>query len=183
MSHDAVRRCSFSTDRLVVDEWHRQAARFHLNLVGVVGNLLTAATTVALPPDWRGDFDAQRAERWVEARDTESPTLLAMELDTGMIVGLLILSETAGEFRSRGVDMRLGYVIAESAWGRGFATELVAGLVKWSQSEPSIGTISAGVAPTNKASVRVLRKNGFVLSATTDGEHFYQIFVRPEGDR
>jgi len=183
VNHDAVRRCSFSTDRLVVGEWHHQAARFDLNLVGAVGNILTTATTAALPPEWRGAFDGERARRWIEARDIESPTLLAIEIDTGLIVGLLILSETAGEFPLRGVDVRLGYVVAESAWGRGFATELVAGLVKWSQSEPSICTISAGVAPTNEASVRVLRKNGFVRSAASDGEQFYQISVRSAGDQ
>ena len=79
--------------------------------------------------------------------------------------------------------MRLGYVVAESVWGRGFATELVAGLVEWSRSEPSIRTISAGVAPTNEASIRVLDKNGFLLSAVSDSEHFYQVSVTPTGDR
>jgi RimJ/RimL family protein N-acetyltransferase len=175
--------CSFSTDRLIVDEWHRQVARFDLNLVSVVGNILTAATTAALPPEWRGDFDAERARRWIEARDIESPTLLAVESETGLAIGLLILFETAGELPSRGVDVRLGYVVAESARGRGFATELVAGLVEWSQSEPSICTISAGVAPASRASVRILRKNGFVLSAVSNGEHSYRISAKPTGDR
>lgn len=183
MTHDALRRCAFSTDRLVVDEWHRQATRFDLDLANVVGELLTAATTPELPPEWRGDFDAERAERWVEARDIESPTLLAVEFGTSRVVGLLIVFEATDESVSRGVDVRLGYVLAESAWGQGLATELVGGLVEWSRSEPSIRTISAGVAPTNEASARVLRKNGFVPHAVTDGEQVFRISVQSTGGR
>lgn len=181
MTHDALRRCSFSTSRLIVDEWHDQAARFDLNLVDVVGAVLTEATTTGLPPEWRGNFGAVRAERWVKARDEESPTLLAVEFATARIVGLLILFAVADDLDPRTVDVRLGYVLAESAWGRGFASELVGGLIEWSRAEPSICTISAGVAPTNEASVRVLRKNGFVLSAASDSEQFYQISVKPTG--
>ena len=183
MTHDAVQRCTFSTDRLVVDEWHSQAARFGLNLVEVVGDILTAATTTALAPEWRGDFDAERAESWIHARDIESPTLLAVELETGRIVGLLILFEVADETDSSGVDLRLGYVLAEPAWGKGFASELVRGLVAWSRSEPSISTITAGVAPTNEASARVLLKSGFELSAVSESEQLYQISLQSPGDQ
>ena len=183
VTDDAAGRCNFSTNRLVVDEWHNQATRFDLNLVNVVSTVLTAATTADLPSEWRGDFDAERAERWVQARDIESPTLLAMELETGRIVGLLILFEAADELDPRGVDVRLGYALAEAAWGRGFASELVGGLIEWSRSEPSIRTISAGVAPTNEASAQVLRKNGFVLSAVSDSEQVYRISLRSTGDQ
>lgn len=183
VTHDTVRRCSFSTDRLVVGEWHDLSIRFGLELISVVSYVLTEATTAALPPEWSGDFDKERAKRWVAARDAESPTLLAVERDTGRAIGLLILFEAADESDSHGIGVRLGYVLAEAAWGRGFASELVGGLVEWARSNSSIRTVSAGVAPANEASELVLLKNGFVQSAGSDGEQIYQIFLQSAGAR
>ena len=179
--HDRARRGSFSTDRLVVDGWHDISTRFGLDLIQVVGDVLTEATTGALPPEWSGDFDEERARRWVEVRDTESPTLLAVEHKTGRAVGLLILYEAGGHGATSGVDLRVGYVLAESAWGRGLASELVGGLVEWARSESSIWTISAGVDPANEASVGVLLKNGFVRTAASEGEQIFEIVLRSSG--
>lgn len=181
VTHDSLRSYSFSTDRLVVDEWNDLAARLGLDLIEVVASVLTATTTAALPSQWSGDFDHERAERWVESRDTESPTLLAVEHATGRAIGLLILFEAAGEDAFCEVDLRLGYVLAEAAWGRGFASELVSGLVAWARFTPSIQTISAGIAPTNAPSERVLLKNGFLSSGGSDGEQMYQISLDTSG--
>lgn len=81
-----------------------------------------------------------------------------------------------------GVDLRLGYVIAESSWGKGIATELVAGLVEWAVASTGIVSISGGVAPGNLASARVLGKAGF-SPVEHDGdspeEQIYRIEVGP----
>jgi RimJ/RimL family protein N-acetyltransferase len=183
VTHDKVRWCSFSTERLIVDEWHDLSTRLGLDLIEVVTSVLTEATTAALPSEWSGDFDKERARTWVEVRDAESPTLLAVEHETGRAIGLLILFEAADEDASCGVEVRLGYVIAEVAWGRGFASELVGGLVEWARLKSSIRTISAGIAPTNEASERVLLRNGFLPSGASDGEQIYQIFLKSAGVR
>ena len=175
MAHETSRRCTFSTDRLVVGDWHDLSDRYELDLIETVSRVLTRTTTTALPPSWRGDFDEERARQWVAARDAESPTVLVIEPETGHAVGLLILFEVAGQDDAGRVDVRLGYVVAESAWGRGLASELVGGLVDWARSEPTIGSISGGVAQGNEASARVLRKNGFKPSDTHDGEQIYEL--------
>ncbi len=59
------------------------------------------------------------------------------------------------------VDVRIGYVIAEASWGRGFATELLSGLIDWMRTEPSVRTLTGGVDLTNHASVRVMENSGF----------------------
>ena len=64
----------------------------------------------------------------------------------------------------------MGYVIAESAWGKGFATEVVAGLADWCRDNGTIRSLIGGVADRNGASARVLRKNGFVPNLT-DVDH------------
>lgn len=175
MAHDTVRRCVLATDRLSAGDWHEFSDRYRLDLVDVVRAVLTPATTTALPPDWQGDFDEERAGLWVSARDAESAMLLVVEWETRQPVGLLILSEAVGEREQ--LDVRVGYVLAQSAWGRGLASELVGALVEWARSKPSIESMSGGVAAANDASARVLRKNGFQPTEVTVGEHTYGLIV------
>lgn len=178
VGHDTTQRCTFSTPRLLVGDWHRVANEHGLDLVEVVRSVLTTATTAALPPEWHGDFDHERARQWVAARDAESPTRLAFASDSGQPIGLLILFESAGRRDPARVELRLGYVLAESAWGEGLASELVGGLVDWARSEPSIETISGGVAKDNAASARVLLKNGFEPATMREDEQIYELILR-----
>ena len=79
----------------------------------------------------------------------------------------------------RGVDVRLGYLIAESAWGKGLASELIGGFVEWCR-EQTIVSIEGGVGRENQASQRVLEKNGFELVTPTDpmqGELFFRLVL------
>jgi RimJ/RimL family protein N-acetyltransferase len=176
VDHGTARRCRFSTDRLDVAEWHDTSARTGADLVEVVGRVLTASTTAALPPEWQGDFDRARSERWIASRDAESPTLLVVDRASGEAVGLLILFEEGDD--ATGIDVRLGYVIAEASWGRGVATELVGGLVAWAASQPACRSITGGVAPGNVASARVLAKNGFVRVDGGSGDDQYRRDLR-----
>ena len=57
-------------------------------------------------------------------------------------------------------ELRLGYLVSESQWGRGFATELVRGVVNWVRVR-GFRSIIAGVAKGNASSIRVLEKTGF----------------------
>jgi ribosomal-protein-alanine N-acetyltransferase len=175
VAHETTRRCAFSTSRLVVGNWHELSERFGLDLIEIVCGVLTRATTMTLPPDWHGDYDGERARRWVDARDGESPTLLVIERDTHEAIGLLIRFEIPDRGGAGRVDVRVGYVLAQWAWGRGFATELVRGFVAWARSEPSIGSISGGVPAGHHASARVLLNNGFAPSGPSDGEQIYQL--------
>jgi RimJ/RimL family protein N-acetyltransferase len=124
-----------------------------------------------LPPDWQGAYSHQRAERWIRERDAESTTLIVIQKATGNAIGLLILFGTADGSR----DLRLGYLLAEAAWGQGFASELVRGLVDWSTAN-DISTLTGGVESGNIASRRVLEKNGFVADLASNGSD-EQMFV------
>ena len=177
MRHDTVAQCSICTDRLVAAEWHTLADRHGLDVVSIVSRVLTPATTQALPPEWHGNFDRERATRFVAARDQESPTLLVVEQHTILPVGIMILFESVDEIDSDGVDVRLGYVLAEPVWGRGIASELVSGLIEWARAQPSIVTLSGGVAHDNVASTRVLTRNGFVATDSHAGQQTYRLDV------
>ena len=79
------------------------------------------------------------------------------------------------------VEIRLGYLLAESVWGQGHASELIAGFVAWCRGQPRLRSIVGGVAPDNIASARVLTKNGFVLTddASPGGDQMYELVLRP----
>ncbi len=66
-----------------------------------------------------------------------------------------------------GQTIRLGYLLSESAWGQGLASELVEGFVDWCKSV-EIASIIGGVERDNLLSQRVLEKNGFVSRPTTE---------------
>ena len=57
--------------------------------------------------------------------------------------------------------VELGYGVAESQWGKGFATEGVFALLASAFAEPDIAEVYAESAVANIASQRVLQKAGF----------------------
>ncbi len=57
----------------------------------------------------------------------------------------------------------IGYFIGENYWGKGIATEAIRQLVDYIQKNFDIIRIYAEVFEYNKASMRVLEKNGFYL--------------------
>ena len=157
--------CSYETDRLTLDNWRIQSARYEwLEHRGqMVRSLLTASVTEGLPFGWQGEYDRVRGEAWFSDREAEGPVLVAVEPDRSEVVGLLLLFESESDALAT-VDVRVGYLLADQAWGRGLASELVAGLVEWCRARPLIRSLHGGVKSDNTASIRVLEKNGFVPS-------------------
>ncbi len=140
----------FGTERLEVVDWAPvladAAARRRLE--AELARVLTPAVLVSLP-----EALAMRSPvgEWIDARAAEGRVLLVRGRAGGALLGLLILAEVAPG------EAHLGYLLAEHAWGRGLATELVWGLVA------GAGPVRwrAGVDAGNPASARVLEKCGF----------------------
>jgi [ribosomal protein S5]-alanine N-acetyltransferase len=57
--------------------------------------------------------------------------------------------------------VEIGYSILSQYQGRGYASEAVAGLVRWAFSHPYVSRVIARTLPGAEASMRVLQKNGF----------------------
>jgi RimJ/RimL family protein N-acetyltransferase len=166
----------YRTDRLDVDGWHELPLADGSDLPNVLIDMLTAATTRALLLGWQGTYDRSRALNWIKERDDESATLLAVDRTTSAPIGLMILFEIPSPGLDGLLDIRLGYLLAEAAWGRGFGSEMVAGFVEWCRSSNSVRSIAGGVGADNPASARVLTKNGFKLAGTEDsGEQLYEL--------
>jgi ribosomal-protein-alanine N-acetyltransferase len=67
----------------------------------------------------------------------------------------------------------LGYWIGEEYWGRGIATECVRLIINYAFSSSDLGLreVMAYVFPENKASIRVLEKNGMKNKAEVNEYH------------
>jgi len=174
------RSCVFETDRLQIREWHSVSwpAHWEDELAGIVAGILTEPVTRTLPVSWHGAFTRERARDWIGERDREAATLIVVEKATANPIGLVTLFETPS---GDGMEMRLGYLLAEASWGMGFATELVDGLVRWCRVQPTIRSLAGGVAPNNPASKRVLEKNGFLPSEVAsegDREEILRLILR-----
>lgn len=162
----------FTTGRLLVNEWHSIHSDDwdQQELAVVVKNILTPEVTQSLPPSWQGNYTLERASDWIRERDEEGTTLLVTERSTRTAIGFIILFNSAD-----GRDIRLGYLLAETVWGKGIASELIRGFVEWCKKN-TVSSVTAGVESDNAASKRVLEKNGFVAEPYTDNKS-EQMFV------
>lgn len=166
---------TYSTDRLLVKEWHSLTSDDwqEQDLAVLVKSILTPQVTRYLPPSWQAPYTLERAEAWIAERDDEGVTLLAVEKSSGNAIGIVILFESDKD--QYGSDLRLGYMLAESSWGKGLASELINGFVIWCRKN-NIRSVTGGVEDDNIASRRVLEKCGFI-QIPSDERAREQLFV------
>ena len=145
----------FETERLSVAHWADSIAApvARRNLAALLPDLLTPDVIVHLPPFF--DLSDQNIDQWIDARDAESDIYLIREIGTDVLFGLMFLTPPFNN------DIHLGYLLGQPAWGKGYASELLAGLVL---HVPKTGfRLLGGVGRENPASAHVLRKTGFQI--------------------
>lgn len=67
-----------------------------------------------------------------------------------------------GSFNEGARRAEIGYDVAQAHWGKGYATEALAAVVKYAFMEMDLNRIEATITPGNDASIKVLRKLNFV---------------------
>lgn len=154
--------CLFETNRLKIKNWNslEQTSSSIKNLLEDVLKIMTPNVTKDLPDGWQKLNTLEKAQEWVNERKKDSFFYTIQLLNSDEIIGFLFLyteNETTESY-----DLRLGYLLSESSWGKGFGSELIKGLVVWCKKENNIGSISGGVESNNFGSIRVLEKNGFI---------------------
>ncbi|AXT34509.1 GNAT family N-acetyltransferase [Phaeobacter sp. LSS9] len=155
-----VREMAFETDRLRLESWDTVfgSEQEKQALVAELKVILTPPVLRSLPePMQLADTEAAISD-WVAARHAESHVLTIRD-DNTTLIGLLILAASGNaEYPP---TVHIGYLFSEIMWGKGFASELIGGLVAWYQDQGEGTQLFAGVAPENIASVKALEKNGF----------------------
>jgi ribosomal-protein-alanine N-acetyltransferase len=108
------------------------------------------------------DFNSLTALHFaIEYRDTSEPA------NNLVFVGAISLKNI--DLVNKKAD--LGYWIGEQYWGRGIATECVRLVIHYALSELELEEVSAYVFPDNKASIRVLEKNGMKKKGQVNEYH------------
>ena len=145
----------FETERLSVSHWSDTIAApvARRGLVEQLPDLLTPDVIAHLPPFF--DLTDQNIDQWIDARDAESDIYLIHETSADAIIGLMFLTPPFNN------DIHLGYLLGQAAWGQGYASELLAGLLLHVQKTGF--RLLGGVGRENPASAHVLRKTGFQL--------------------
>jgi len=148
----------------------------HLVLKGEKVSLWTI-TKEDLRKIWKyfGDFELRRflhmrwqpvyyenEEKWYEKLREEINDKIVFEVvenSSNEMVGLIGLHDI--DWYSRNAE--IGYWIWKEYWGKGYATEAVKLVLKYAFEYLNLNKVSGRVCEPNKASQRVLEKNGFKL--------------------
>lgn len=171
----------FSTNRLEVKNWQGrlESVEKRKRLETDLTRILTPAVLADLPPSMQVEQTDRAVNRWVSERAAESTVFLVLSEDRAEIAGLLFLVQFSND--ETRADIHIGYLLAESSWGKGYATELVSGLVKSVGPKQSVRFIG-GVGKRNIASAKVLLKSGFRRSESLSDAGTDQFVYVTSGD-
>jgi len=143
----------FSTPRLVVREW--DAGRGPAFVLALLSDPVVNAK---LP--WQDIMTLERAGAWIERKEGGNTFPVFTADEAAKFVGFVgVIDAPEGSLTC---SLEVGYVLGAVYWGRGFATEVVAGLLDclW-RSHPGVRSVLAYTDALNAGSQRVLQKNGF----------------------
>jgi ribosomal-protein-alanine N-acetyltransferase len=156
-----------TTARLHLHRWPLAAAQTAAICAALPG-ILTPKATRSLPPSLAL---TEEPAGWLEARAKEADIYAIFAPAPDQPIGLLLLAWPDPK------TCHIGYVLAEHIWGNGYATEMLAGLLR---TLPHGVTLRAGVSAQNPASARVLKKAGF-HALPPDGARDMLQFVYKDG--
>src|SRR5215831_16641354 len=105
-------------------------------------------------------YTKRDAQEWLElAKKEKTATTFCIESDGQMAgsIGVILKDDV---YRK---TAEIGYFVGEEFWGKGIATEAVGQMVDYIKKQFDVVRIFAEVFEYNKASMKVLEKNGFYL--------------------
>ena len=105
-------------------------------------------------------YTAEAGKEWIEKVIDATPIVnLAIDVDGVAVggIGLILNSDVYV------MSAEIGYWLGEAYWGKGIGTEAVRLMVEYTFYYFDIVRLYAEVFETNKASMRILEKNGFYL--------------------
>ncbi|MFI1305556.1 GNAT family N-acetyltransferase [Streptomyces sioyaensis] len=144
---------------------------------------LTMDDAPALQRIYRGatlTYIERRALTLDEAVDLVANTLACARAEPRdrWAFGIAVEDDLLGMVRLRRRNDRhatISYLLREDSWGRGYATQAVAGMLRHAFTTTGMTSIGARHHPDNAASGRVLQKNKFIYRGTRNGWPSYGI--------
>ena len=122
--------------------------------------------------DWEQPFTREAGLRLVEgAMGMDGPTAGEWWVGTLQREGRPV-GDMAIHLSADSKVAEVGYMLARSEWGKGYATEAVERVVDYLFDDLRVGRVEAKVHPENTASARVLERCGFIYEGTTRASHW-----------
>jgi RimJ/RimL family protein N-acetyltransferase len=100
------------------------------------------------------------AKKWLKktvAENKKNPN----KINWAIVINSEVVGSVGGQIHRDGHKMNFGYWLAEKHWGQGIVTEVIKIFTNYFFKKRKIRRIEAETFPFNKASMRVLEKNGF----------------------
>ncbi|WP_191603414.1 GNAT family N-acetyltransferase [Marinomonas algicola] len=156
---------TYQTSRLSVIEMFGGSQETE-TLVSIM-QLLTPQVVANLPPHFANIDSLSDAQGWYEKMVTESRLFSIKLVGENTVIGFVFV------FEGNDANAHIGYLLGELYWGKGYATEVLKGLIGFIEHENKIQRLIAGVDRNNLLSSRLLHKLGFVESASENSETLF----------
>ena len=143
-------------NKVVLRSWQKQDAQ---ELAAVANNRnIWNNVRDAMP----NPYTVMDALQWISHVNNQNPVVNFAIVCNGIVAGS-IGCNLRDDIARKSVE--IGYFVGEPYWGKGIATEAVKQLTEFIVTRLDIIRIEAHVFSSNKASMKVLQKNGFHLEA------------------
>lgn len=147
----------YQTQRLRVVEVSSESLNDDLSyLTAKAIELLTPHVVEDLPSYFQDVNTLSDAQLWIEKMLDDGLLLVVHHSDTNLICGFLFVHVEQDN------EAYIGYLLGESYWGQGLATELLTGFIDLCIKSQVWRKLIGGVAISNKASIHLLSKLGFI---------------------
>jgi RimJ/RimL family protein N-acetyltransferase len=128
------------------------------------GDYAIASMTSRMPHPY-AESDARLFVQLVSRQDRARERTFMIEHEGYGAIGCV------GFHKAAGAPLEVGYWIGKPYWGRGFATEAMAGALHWASEDWNRRTIASGHFAGNNASANVLIKSGFLYTGQVQPRH------------
>ena len=139
-----------------------------------ITQLLTKKVVENLPAYFQNINSLLDAQNWYKQIVSKSRLFMVKHTGSNRIIGFVFLYIGSDD------NAHVGYLLGESYWGKGYATELLKGLIDFITHENRIQRLIAGVATNNIVSCKLLHNLGFVKTASENNQTiFYEYQLSP----
>lgn len=156
---------TYQTSRLSVVEVSSDTPQ--LEILAGIPELLTPKVVEHLPPYFNNITSNSEAKNWLQKMATESLLFAVKRMETNTLIGFVFV------YVEHGTDAHIGYLLGESHWRKGYATELLQGLIDFVITDKKWDKLIAGVDASNKVSSKLLLKLGFIEQVNENKDMFF----------
>jgi RimJ/RimL family protein N-acetyltransferase len=133
---------------------------------------LAVALSAEVRPDWAAHGMRLLAEAQSRTRADAPTRAIVVHVNEQRVIGDVRFEPVSQE------RVEIGYEIVPDFRRQGYATEASARVIQWLFDEAGAQLVIAGCTMKNRASVRTLRKLGFLLDGTTRRGAFWWVMTK-----